>query len=47
MDMADTRLHATVPAGTRVDRDEVVRFGWRPDRVLTFDRESGANLALG
>lgn len=46
MDMGDTRLHVTAPAGTKVARDEVVRFGWRPERVLTFDPLSGANLAL-
>ncbi len=47
MDMGDTRLHATVAAGTKVARDEVVRFGWKPERVLTFDPQTGANLALG
>lgn len=46
MDVADTRLHVTVPAGTRVARDELVRFGWKPERILTFDPETGANLAL-
>lgn len=46
MDMGEARLHATVPAGTRVVRDEVVRFGWKPERILTFDPETGANLAL-
>jgi multiple sugar transport system ATP-binding protein len=46
IDMGGTRLHATVPAGTRVARDEVVRFGWKPERVLTFDTETGANLAV-
>jgi multiple sugar transport system ATP-binding protein len=45
LDIGDTRLHATVPAGTHVIRDEVVRFGWKPERVLTFDRETGRNLA--
>ena len=45
LDMGETRLHATVPAGTKVSRDEVVRFGWKPERVLTFDRETGRNLA--
>jgi len=47
MDMGETRLHVTVPAGTRVTRDEVVRFGWKPERVLTFDPQTGANLAMG
>ncbi|MFB9175366.1 ABC transporter ATP-binding protein [Roseibium salinum] len=46
LDMGDTRLHATVPAGTRIDRDEVVRFGWKPERVLSFDPETGRNLAV-
>ena len=47
MDVGDARLHATVPAGTRVARDDVVRFGWKPERILTFDPQTGANLALG
>ncbi|MBE0552605.1 MAG: ABC transporter ATP-binding protein [Rhodobacteraceae bacterium] len=46
MDMGETRLHVTVPAGTHVARDEVVRFGWKPERVLTFDPQTGVNLAL-
>ena len=46
LDMGDTRLHATVPAGTKVNRDEVIRFGWKPEKVLTFDRETGINLGL-
>ncbi len=45
LDMGETRLHVTVPAGTHVALDEVVRFGWRPDRVLAFDPATGANLA--
>jgi multiple sugar transport system ATP-binding protein len=47
LDMGETRLHATVPAGTKVARDEVIRFGWQPRKVLTFDRETGLNLGLG
>ena len=46
LDMGDTRLHVTVPAGTKVTRDEVIRFGWKPEKVLTFDRETGMNLGL-
>jgi multiple sugar transport system ATP-binding protein len=46
MDMGDTRLHVTAPAGTKVARDEVVRFGWKSERILTFDPQTGANLAL-
>ena len=25
----------------------LVRFGWKPERVMTFDAQTGANLALG
>jgi multiple sugar transport system ATP-binding protein len=46
MDMGETRLHVTAPAGTHVERDELVRFGWKPEKVVTFDAETGANLAL-
>jgi multiple sugar transport system ATP-binding protein len=46
MDMGEARLHVTVPAGTHVQRDELVRFGWKPDRVVTFDAVTGTNLAL-
>ncbi len=47
VDMGETRLHVTVPARTHVARDEQVRFGWKPERVLTFDPATGNNLALG
>jgi multiple sugar transport system ATP-binding protein len=47
LDLGNIRIHATVPAGTKVTRDEVIRFGWKPDKVLTFDRETGMNLGLG
>jgi multiple sugar transport system ATP-binding protein len=46
LDVGATRLHVTVPAGTHVRRDELVRFGWKPDRVVTFDAATGSNLAL-
>jgi multiple sugar transport system ATP-binding protein len=46
LELGADRLHVTVPAGTKVARDEMVRFGWKPDRVLAFDPDSGANLAL-
>jgi multiple sugar transport system ATP-binding protein len=46
LDLGETRLHATVPAGVHVDRDEMVRFGWKADRVLTFDRQTGHNLEV-
>ena len=42
----DNRIHATVPARTKVALDEVVRFGWLPGKVLVFDRVTGDNLAL-
>ena len=45
LQVANNRLHATVPARTRVALDEVVRFGWLADKVLVFDRSSGINLA--
>lgn len=40
------KIHATVSAQMKVKLDEVVRFGWKPEKVLLFDAESGANLAL-
>lgn len=46
MDMGETRLQVTVPAGSKIARDEMVRFGWKADKVLTFDPKTGANLAL-
>ena len=42
----DVRLHATVPARTKVALDEVVRFGWVPGKVVGFDRATGINLSL-
>lgn len=46
LEVGSDRLHVTVPAGTKVGRDEAVRFGWKPNRVLAFDPDSGVNLAL-
>ena len=46
LEVGETRLHATVSAQMKVGLDEVVRFGWKPDKVLLFDAENGANLAL-
>ena len=40
------RLHATVSAQTKVHLDDTVRFGWKPDKVLVFDPETGRNLDL-
>lgn len=45
--VGDLRIHATVPARTKVALDEVVRFGWVPGKVLVFDRASGDNLSQG
>ncbi len=48
LDMDGTRLHATVPAGTRINRDEVIRFGWktgtRSDLRPEDRQESGSRL---
>lgn len=44
LDFGAVRLHATVPAKTRVALDECVRIGWNPDKVLMFDRATGENL---
>ena len=46
LQVADNRIHATVPARTKVALDEVVRFDWLPGKVLVFDRVTGDNLAL-
>ena len=45
MDFAGSRLHATVPAKMKVGMDEEIRFGWKADKVLMFDRDDGSNLA--
>jgi multiple sugar transport system ATP-binding protein len=47
IDVAGERLHVTAPATLHVSLDETVRFGWRPDKVLLFDEQTGKNLALG
>ncbi len=44
IDAADERLHVTVPAKMKVEMDEEIRFGWKPEKVLLFDRASGENL---
>jgi len=46
LDVDGTHLHATVSAQTRVQIDEVIRFGWRPEKVLSFDPSNGRNLDL-
>jgi multiple sugar transport system ATP-binding protein len=45
LNVCDTRLHAMVSAQTHVKLDEVVRFGWKADKVLWFDGKTGENLA--
>ncbi|MGI9390737.1 MAG: ABC transporter ATP-binding protein [Boseongicola sp.] len=40
------RLHATVSAKTHVKLDELVRIGWKPEKVILFDQETGENMAL-
>lgn len=44
VDIAGERLHATVSAKMKVEMDEEIRFGWKPEKVLLFDRASGENL---
>ncbi len=44
VDVGGELLHATVPAKMKVEMDEMVRFGWKPEKVLLFDRESGENI---
>jgi hypothetical protein len=39
-----TLLRAAVPARIALSIEETVRFGWRPEKVLLFDPESGRNL---
>lgn len=46
LDIGRNRLHTVVPGKLKVELDEVVRFGWRPEKVLLFDRQTGENLAL-
>ena len=43
---SDHLIRATVPARVTVKVEETVTFGWRPDKVLVFDKKSGANLSL-
>lgn len=46
LDIDGTHLHATVSAQTKVHIDEVVKFSWRPEKVLSFDISSGRNRGL-
>jgi multiple sugar transport system ATP-binding protein len=42
--VGDTLLRATVPAIVNVAVEESVRFGWRADKVMLFDRATGVNM---
>lgn len=46
IDAAGNRIHATVPAQTRVKIDEDVTLGWRPAKLHAFDPETGRNLSV-
>ena len=45
--VGETLLRATVPARVEVAVEEAVRFGWRADKVMVFDSNSGLNLSAG
>lgn len=42
--VGDTMLRATVPASTKVELEQDVRFAWNPSKVSLFDRSSGLSL---
>lgn len=46
MQVGEHRIHATVPARLHVALDETIRFGWKADKVMMFDSETGHNLLL-
>ncbi|MDU9004210.1 ABC transporter ATP-binding protein [Sedimentitalea todarodis] len=46
IDADGLHIHATVSAQTRIAINDPVRFGWKPDKVLFFNPETGRNLAL-
>jgi multiple sugar transport system ATP-binding protein len=46
IDAAGNRIHATVPAQTRVRIDEDVTLGWKPAKVHVFEPETGRNLLV-
>lgn len=45
LEVGGARLHTMVSARTKVALDEEIRFGWEANKVLLFDKQSGANLA--
>jgi multiple sugar transport system ATP-binding protein len=40
----DKLVRATVPARVSVAVEETVRFGWRSDKAMLFDKATGENL---
>jgi multiple sugar transport system ATP-binding protein len=46
IDADGEHIHATVSALTKIGIDDPVSFGWKPEKVLYFDPQSGLNLAL-
>jgi multiple sugar transport system ATP-binding protein len=46
IDVNGTHVHATVPAQMQVKIDDSIAFGWRPEKVLCFDAQTGSNLGL-
>ena len=45
--LGDTFMHATVPAQTRLELEESIRFSWDPEKVVLFDRSTGRSLRAG
>lgn len=46
IDVDGALVHATVSAQMEVGIDDPVAFGWKPEKVLYFDPQTGQNLAL-
>ncbi|MEP5151827.1 ABC transporter ATP-binding protein [Planktotalea sp.] len=46
LEFGGMHVHATVSAKMKVAIDDTLRFGWKPEKVLYFDPETGRNLAL-
>jgi ABC-type sugar transport system ATPase subunit len=42
-----TNLRASAPAHVAIKVEEMVRFGWMPDKALFFDSRSGLNIGRG
>lgn len=47
LEVGENKFHATVSARMKVELDEQVRFGWKPEKVILFDQATGVNLAAG